>query len=41
MKKAEFSVKCFKKITSLFNILQITTLIDENKLCMHGSLSQD
>ena len=39
--KRRVSVKCFKKITSLFNILPITALIDENILCMHGGLSQD
>ena len=39
--KRRISVKCFKKITNLFNILPITALIDENILCMHGGLSED
>ena len=39
--KRRISVKCFKKITNLFNILPITALIDENILCMHGGLSKD
>ena len=39
--KRRLSIKCFKKITNLFNILPITALIDENILCMHGGLSKD
>ena len=39
--KEEFSIKIFKKITTLFNILPITALINENILCMHGGLSPD
>ena len=39
--KRRITIKCFKKITNLFNILPITALIDENILCMHGGLSKD
>ena len=39
--KRRVSVKCFKKITNLFNILPITALIEDNILCMHGGLSKD
>ena len=39
--KRRVSIKCFKKITNLFNILPITALINENILCMHGGLSKD
>ena len=39
--KRRISVKIFKKITTLFNILPITALINENILCMHGGLSPD
>ena len=39
--KRRISIKSFKKITNLFNILPITALIDENILCMHGGLSED
>jgi len=39
--KRRISVKCFKKITNLFNILPITALIEDNILCMHGGLSKD
>ena len=39
--KRRISVKCFKKITTLFNILPITALIEEKILCMHGGLSKD
>ena len=39
--KRRISIKSFKKITNLFNILPITALIDENILCMHGGLSKD
>ena len=39
--KRRISVKCFKKITTLFNVLPITALINENILCMHGGLSKD
>ena len=39
--KRRISIKCFKKITNLFNMLPITALINENILCMHGGLSKD
>ena len=39
--KRRISIKCFKKITNLFNVLPITALINENILCMHGGLSKD
>ena len=39
--KRRLSIKCFKKITNLFNIMPISALINENILCMHGGLSKD
>ena len=39
--KRRLSIKCFKKITNLFNIMPIGALINENILCMHGGLSKD
>ena len=39
--KRRLSIKCFKKITNLFNMLPISALINENILCMHGGLSKD
>ena len=39
--KRRLSIKCFKKIITLFNILPISALINENILCMHGGLSKD
>ena len=39
--KRRLSIKCFKKIITLFNIMPISALINENILCMHGGLSKD
>ena len=39
--KRRLSIKCFKKITNLFNMMPISALINENILCMHGGLSKD
>ena len=39
--KRRLSVKCFKKIINLFNMLPISALINENILCMHGGLSKE
>ena len=39
--KRRLSIKCFKKIIALFNIMPISALINENILCMHGGLSKD
>ena len=39
--KRRLSIKCFKKIITLFNILPISALINENILCMHGGLSKE
>ena len=39
--KRRLSIKCFKRITNLFNIMPISALINENILCMHGGLSKD
>ena len=39
--KRRLSIKCFKKITNLFNIMPISAIINENILCMHGGLSKD
>ena len=39
--KRRLSIKCFKKITNLFNMIPISALINENILCMHGGLSKD
>ena len=39
--KRRLSIKCFKKITNLFNMMPISGLINENILCMHGGLSKD
>ena len=39
--KRRLSIKCFKKIITLFNIMPISALINENILCMHGGLSKE
>ena len=39
--KRRLSIKCFKKIITLFNIMPISALINENILCMHGGLSEN